>query len=232
MGVNYQRGMTWEWRWATTAFHPSFREASFWADRDSQSRREGDGQGKLKALEYGLLQIPISFPELHTSACVIIWQSRYCSFSQFPWVYNGEKDTGLLWKVFWYQTLENFQEFITTILLMLPLLSFSDLLYWSNDPLILFCWLYRWSFKAAVKCAIKSSRQLSVLIYKQMQPAINRRLKWSNGRASFYTKSYNLSLLSPQLSAPLHALKHGSADRKAASASVAVLPPQTLSLCL
>lgn len=149
-------------------------------------------------------------------------------------VYNGEKDTGILWKVFWYQPLENFQEFIITILLMLLLLSFCGLLYWSNDPLILFCWLYRWSFKAAVKCAIKSSRQLTVLIYKQMQPAINRRLKWSNGRASFYIKSYNLSLLSPQLSAPLHAPRHGAADGEAASASVAVHPLllQTLNLCL
>lgn len=117
---------------------------------------------------------------------------------------------------------------------MLPLLSFSGLLYWSNDPLILFCWLYRWSFKAAVKCAIKSSRQLTVLIYKQMQLVINRRLKWSDGRASFYIKSYNLSLLSPQPSVLLHAPRHQFADKKAASVSIALHPPllQTLNLCL
>lgn len=117
---------------------------------------------------------------------------------------------------------------------MLPLLSFSVLLYWSNDPLILFCWLYRWSFKATVKCAIKSSRQLTVLIYKQMQLVINRRLKWSNGRASFYIKSYNLSLLSLQPSVLLYAPRHQFADKKAASVSIALHPPllQTLNLCL
>lgn len=117
---------------------------------------------------------------------------------------------------------------------MLPLLSFSVLLYWSNDPLILFCWLYRWSFKAAVKCAIKSSRQLTVLIYKQMQLVISRRLKWSNGRASFYIKSYNLSLLSPQPSVLLYAPRHQFAGKKAASVSIALHPPllQTLNLCL
>lgn len=109
----------------------------------------------------------------------------------------------LLGKVFWYPAVKKFQEFIITILLILPLLSFSDLLYWSNDPLILFCWLYRWSFKAAVKCAIKSSRQLTGLIYKQMQPVINKRLKWSNGWESFYIKSSNLLSLSPQPSEPL-----------------------------
>lgn len=104
--------------------------------------------------------------------------------------------------MFWYPALKKFQEFIITILLILLLLSFSGLLYWSNDPLILFCWLYRWSFKAAVKCAIKSSRQLTGLIYKQMRPVINKRLKWSNGGESFYIKSSNLSL-SPQPSEPL-----------------------------
>lgn len=86
---------------------------------------------------------------------------------------------------------------------MLLLLSICGLLYWINDPLILFCRLYRWSFKAAVKCAIKSSRQLTGLIYKQMQPVINKRLKWSNGRASFHIKSSNLLSLCPQPSEAL-----------------------------
>lgn len=94
------------------------------------------------------------------------------------------------------------------------LLSFSGLLYWSNDPLILFCWLYRWSFKAAVKCAIKSSRQLTGLIYKQMQPVINKRLKWSNGWESFYMKSSNLLSLSPQPSESLMLQDPGLRIRK------------------
>lgn len=102
------------------------------------------------------------------------------------------------------------------------LLSFSGLLYWSNDPLILFCWLYRWSFKAAVKCAIKSSRQLTGLIYKQMQPVINKRLKWSNGWESFYMKSSNLLSLSPQPSESLMLQDPGLRIRKR----------QTLNLCV
>lgn len=199
---------------------PSFREDSPWAGRGSDSKSKG--VGKLKALEYGLSQ-------LQTSACVTIWQSRYCSFSVSPGVKWSKKYWSPLESVL-IQALEKFQEFIITILLMPLLLSFRGLLYWSNDPLILFCWLYRWSFKATVKCTIKSSRQLTVLIYKQMQPIINRRFKWCNGWAGFYIKSYNLSLLSPQPSV----LRHRSAGKEAASVPIVVHPPllQTLNLRL